>query len=58
MRKIWSSENTSCRRRFSDTALSRSTPNGFSMMTRERLTRSASSSIRTAASAALGGTLR
>ena len=40
------------------TAVSRSVPNGFSMMIREPLARSASSSIRTAFSAALGGTLR
>ena len=39
-------------------ALSRSVPNGFSMITRERSTRPASSSILTADSAALGGTLR
>ncbi len=52
------SENTSCSRAFSATALARSVPNGFSMITRERSTSSASPSRRTADSAALGGTLR
>ncbi len=32
MRKIWSSSNTSCSLAFNATALSRSVPNGFSMM--------------------------
>ncbi len=58
MRKIWSSANTSCSRAFSDTALARSVPNGFSMMTRDRSTSPASASRRTADRAALGGTLR
>ena len=39
-------------------ALSRSVPNGFSMMMREPLARSASLSILIADSAAFGGTLR
>ncbi len=52
------SANTSCSRAFSDTALARSVPNGFSMMTRERSTSPASASRRTADSAAFGGTLR
>ena len=40
MRKICSSANTSCSCAFSDTALARSVPNGFSMMMRQRSTRS------------------
>ena len=43
---------------FSDTALARSVPKGFSMMIRERSTSPASPSRRTADNAALGGTLR
>ena len=31
MRKIWSSAKTSCSLAFSETALARSVPNGFSM---------------------------
>ena len=58
MRKICSSSNTSCSLAFSDTALARSVPNGFSMMMRERSTSPASPSSRTAGSAAFGGTLR
>ncbi len=58
MRKICSSENTSCSRAFRALALSRSVPNGFSMMMRERSTSWASPSIRTAGKAAAGGTLR
>ena len=58
MRKIWPSSNTSCSRVLSVTALSRSTPNGFSMMMRERSTNPASESSLTAGRAALGGTLR
>ena len=54
MRKIWSSANTSCSLAFSDSALARSVPNGFSMMMRERSTRPASASSRTADKAALG----
>ena len=57
MRKIWSSENTSCSRRLSDTALARSVPKGFSITMRLRSTNCASPSRRTADSAALGGTL-
>ena len=37
MRKIWSSAKTSCSLAFSDTALARSVPNGFSMMMRQSL---------------------
>ena len=43
---------------FSDTALCRSVPKGFSMMMRLRGTRPASASSRTAGRAALGGTLK
>jgi len=52
------SEKTSCSLALSATALFRSVPNGFSMMIRERSTRSASANRRTADKAALGGTLR
>ena len=58
MRKICSSSNTSCSFAFSATALFRSVPKGFSMTMREPSTRPASDSIRTADSAALGGTLK
>ena len=58
MRKIRSSSNTSCSLAFSDTALLRSVPKGFSMTMRERSTKPASPSRRTADKAALGGTLR
>ncbi len=58
MRKICSSANTSCSFAFNETALSRSVPNGFSMMMRERSTRPASPNRRTADNAAFGGTLR
>ena len=58
MRKIWLSSNVSCSAALSRRALARSVPNGFSMMIRLRSTSSASASVRTAASAALGGTLR
>ena len=58
MRKICSSAKTSCSCAFSDTALARSVPKGFSMMMRERSTSPASPSMRTADSAAFGGTLR
>ncbi len=58
MRKICSSSNTSCSLAFSSLALARSVPNGFSMMMREFSTRPASPSMRTADSAALGGTER
>jgi hypothetical protein len=50
--------NTSCSALLSATALARSVPKGFSITMRERSTRSASPSICTAGSAALGGTLR
>ncbi len=58
MRKICSSANTSCSRAFSFCADFRSVPNGFSMMIRERSTRSASASCWTTCRAAFGGTLR
>ena len=58
MRKICSSAKTSCSLAFSDTALARSVPKGFSMMMRECSTSPASPSMRTADSAAFGGTLR
>ncbi len=58
MRKIWDSSKVSCTNELSRTALSRSVPNGFSITTRDRSTRSASSSIVITASAALGGTDR
>ena len=58
MRKICSSSKTSCSFEFSETELARSVPKGFSMMMRARSTRLASPSMRTAGSAALGGTLR
>jgi tRNA-dihydrouridine synthase len=41
MRKICSSLNTSCSLAFSETALARSVPNGFSMTMRARSTRPA-----------------
>ena len=58
MRKIWLSSNTSWIEAFRATALARSVPNGFSMMMRESLTRSAASRVLTTSRAALGGTLR
>ena len=58
MRKICSSAKTSCSLAFSDTALARSVPKGFSMMTRLCATRPASASSRTAGRAAPGGTLK
>ncbi len=58
MRKIWRSRNVSCTKSFSSTALARSVPNGFSITTRERSTRSASRSIVITARAAFGGTER
>jgi hypothetical protein len=57
MRKI-AFMNTSWSLAFNATALARSVPNGFSMMMREFWTRPASPNIRTADSAALGGTDR
>ena len=58
MRKICRSSNVSCSRALRRRALRRSVPNGFSMMIRDRSTRSASASIWTTARADLGGTLR
>ena len=58
MRKIWSSEKTSCSRALSFFADARSVPKGFSMMIRERSTSPAWSSWCTTFRAALGGTLR
>ena len=58
IRKICSSSKTSCSAALSVFADSRSVPNGFSMMIRDRSTRPASSSWWTTSSAALGGTLR
>ena len=58
IRKIWLSSNVSCTWSLSAMALARSVPNGFSMTTRERSTRSASRSIVITARAALGGTDR
>jgi len=42
IRKIWSSLKIECSRALSAFALARSVPNGFSMITRDRSTRSAS----------------
>ena len=58
MRKICDSANTSWSRALSFCADFRSVPNGFSMMIRDRSTRSASASCWTTFRAALGGTLR
>ena len=58
MRKTCCSANTSCTSALSARALSRSVPNGFSMMMRAFSTRPASPSSRTVAPAAAGGTLR
>ena len=58
IRKIWSSLKTSWSSAFSFRALARSVPNGFSMTIRLRLTRPASLSSWTTASAAFGGTER
>ena len=58
IRKIWSSWKTSWSSAFSFLALSRSVPNGFSMMILLRSTRPASLSSPTTASAAFGGTER
>ena len=58
IRKIWLSSNVSCTVSLRAIALARSVPNGFSMTTRERSTRSASRSIWMTATAALGGTDR
>ena len=58
MRKICDSRKVSCTKSLSSIALARSVPNGFSITTRDRSTRSASLSIVMTASAALGGTDR
>ncbi len=58
MRKTCDSSKTSCTRAFSAFADSRSVPKGFSITTRERSTRSHSSSWCSTSSAALGGTDR
>ena len=58
MRKICSSSKTWWSSALSARALSRSVPNGFSMMIRLRSTRPASASWCTTARAALGGTER
>ena len=58
MRKIWSSSKTWCTASFRATALARSVPKGFSMITRARSTSSASASSCTTERAAAGGMLR
>ncbi len=58
IRKICSSAKTWCTSLLSATADSRSMPNGFSMMIRDRSTSPASPSWWTTSSAAFGGTLR
>jgi hypothetical protein len=58
IRKIWFSSKVSCTWLFSLIALARSVPNGFSMITRDRSTRSASRRVLITAGAAAGGTLR
>ena len=58
IRKTCSSAKTSWTSLLSATAVARSVPNGFSMMIRDRSTRSASSSWWTTSRAAFGGTLR
>ena len=58
MRKICSSSKTSWTSLLSALALSRSVPNGFSMITRARSARPASPISRITSAAALGGTLR
>ncbi len=58
IRKTCDSSNTSWTKSLSRIALSRSEPNGFSMTTRESMTRSASRSIEMTAVAAFGGTDR
>ena len=58
IRKICDSSKVSCTKSFSLIALSRSSPNGFSITTRARSTRSASRSITITACAAFGGTDR
>ena len=58
IRKTCDSSNVSCTRALSAIALARSVPNGFSITTRERPTRSASLSMSMTGSAAFGGTER
>jgi hypothetical protein len=58
MRKTCDSSKTLWTKSFSFTALSKSCPNGFSMITRAPEVRSASRSISTTACAAFGGTER
>ena len=58
MRKICSSRSTWWTVSLSLRALSRSVPNGFSIITRARLVRPAASSMWTTSAAAAGGTLR
>ena len=58
MRKTCDSANVWCTKSLSRIAVSRSSPNGFSMITREFPTRSASRSIAITAWAARGGTER
>ena len=58
IRKICSSSNRSWIALLSSRALARSTPNGFSMMTREFAAKSALCSVSITAITAFGGTLR
>ena len=58
MRKICDSRNVAWTKSLSSMALARSVPNGFSITTRDRSTRSAASSIVMTAWAAFGGTDR
>ena len=58
MRKICDSAKTSWSFLFSSRALSRSVPNGFSMITRARSARPASPRVLITSAAAFGGTLR
>ena len=58
IRKICDSRNVSWTKSLSSMALARSVPNGFSITTRERSTRSASRSMVITAWAAFGGTDR
>ncbi len=57
MRKICRSRKVSCTLSLSVMALCKSVPNGFSMMTRERSTKSAWRKVLITAGAAAGGTL-
>ena len=58
IRKICSSSKISCMVRFSASAEARSVPKGFSMMIRDRSTRSAWPRARTTVPAAVGGMLK